>query len=121
MIASSSFSLTIAASVVYSSFRARTIQPRISSKLGNLAISLFKQSLVVLPEDTSNCISVKPVISRALAKNKTFILTDEASLPTGSPSVFSALTSTISTGEEHNGLLQMKHVFTTMTLQFFNF
>uniref|UniRef100_A0A2P2J5X7 Molybdopterin synthase sulfur carrier subunit Molybdenum cofactor synthesis protein 2 small subunit Molybdenum cofactor synthesis protein 2A Sulfur carrier protein MOCS2A n=1 Tax=Rhizophora mucronata TaxID=61149 RepID=A0A2P2J5X7_RHIMU len=100
IIANSSFSLTIADSVVYSSFRARTIHPRISSKLGNLATSLFKQSPVVLLDDTSNGISVKPVRSRALAKNKTLMLTAE---PSHFSPGFSVLASVTSMGEYADG------------------
>lgn len=78
--ANSSLSLTMVESIVYSSFRARTMHPFISSKLGNWTRSFFKQSWVVLPDDTSNGTSLKPVRSRARAKNSTFIFTKELSL-----------------------------------------
>ena len=86
--ANSSLSRTIADSAAYSSFRAKTMHPCISSKLGNLTRSLFKQSWAVLPNETSSGISLKPVISRALAKNNTFIFTKELSflLRVSSPS-----------------------------------
>lgn len=79
IIANSSLSLTIVESIVYSSFRARTMHPCISSKRGNWTRSFFKQSWVVLPDETSNGTSLKPVRSRARAKNRTFIFTKELS------------------------------------------
>uniref|UniRef100_A0A803PS54 Uncharacterized protein n=1 Tax=Cannabis sativa TaxID=3483 RepID=A0A803PS54_CANSA len=60
IMANSSLSLTMAESVVYSSFKATTMQLLISCKPGKLVIILLKQSRAVLPDGTSNGVSVKP-------------------------------------------------------------
>lgn len=115
--ANSSFSLTITDAFVYSSFKARTMHPRISSKFGNLAISLFKQSCVVLPYDTSSGISVKPVKSRALAKNNTFIWIEDSLLSTSAESEFPVLVSLSVTSivEPGHGSMEMHHLTAIIT------
>lgn len=99
IMANSSLSLTMVDSGVYSSFRARTMHPWISSRPGNLATSLFQQSLALLPDETSNGNSVKPVRSLARAKNKTFIWTEVFSFPIVSAFAVSFSLSMASTAE----------------------
>ena len=71
MMANSSLFFRIVDSVAYSSFKARTTEFLISSNFGNLLKRSIKQSLVVLPEGIFINVSVNPVRSLALAKNRT--------------------------------------------------
>uniref|UniRef100_A0A0A9GBG6 Uncharacterized protein n=1 Tax=Arundo donax TaxID=35708 RepID=A0A0A9GBG6_ARUDO len=93
--ASSSPSATGEESGAYSSLSASTMEPRISSSLGNSARTLSRHSPAVLPGGTSSDDSATPVRSRARAKKRTFTLTAGAS---GSAAGFSSAGAAASLG-----------------------